>query len=178
MAGGHQQIRPLEADITLIVDAVTATSGELHEHSVCETSDGAELPPASVARLLCEGRVTPVIVGANGTALDAGRTVRHANRAQRRALRAMYRSCAFGDCDVAFDRCEIHHVLPWEVGGPTDLANLLPLCSRHHHVVHDGGWQLQLDEERTLTITRPDGRLFERCRSDLADRRTRRRIAA
>ncbi|MFW2335484.1 DUF222 domain-containing protein, partial [Ilumatobacter sp.] len=178
VAGGHQQIRPSEADITLIVDAGTATSGELHDHSICETSDGAELPPASVARLLCEGRVTPVIVGANGTALDAGRTVRHANRAQRRALRAMYRSCAFGDCDVAFDRCEIHHVLPWEFGGPTDLANLLPLCSRHHHVVHEGGWRLELDDDRSLTITRPDGREFERCRPDLADRRTRRRIAA
>jgi hypothetical protein len=84
----------------------------------------------------------------------------------------MYRCCGFGDCDVAFDRCEIHHTIPWELGGPTDLINLIPLCSRHHHVVHEGGWQLDLANDRLLTITQPDGRVFTRCRPDLAGRRT------
>ena len=143
-----------------------------------ETADGAVLRPASVRRLLCQGRVTPIITGADGTAVDAGRTIRHANRRQRRALRAMYRCCAFGDCDVAFDRCEIHHLLPWELGGPTDLANLIPLCSRHHHVVHDGGWRLELDDDRLLTIVQPDGAVFARCRPDITEQRHRRRPAA
>ncbi len=174
VAGGHQQARPLEADVTLIVDAHIETTGELQEQSACETSAGAAIPPASVRRLVCQGRVTPVIVGSNGVALAAGRTIRHANR----ALRAMYRCCAFGECDVAFDRCEIHHILPWELGGPTDLINLIPLCSRHHHVVHQGGWKLELDDDRLLTITQLDGTVFTRCRPDIADRRTRRRTAA
>lgn len=178
IAGGHQAQRPLEADITVIVDHHTVASGELHEHSVCETSDGAALPPASIRRLLCQGRVAPIITGHNGTALDAGRTIRHANRHQRRALRAMYRRCVFAECDVAFERCEIHHLLPWELGGPTDLVNLIPLCSRHHHVVHEGGWQLELDDDRTLTITQPDGNTFARCRPDLTEQRQRRRPAA
>ena len=39
----------------------------------------------------------------------------------------------------------------------TDLDNLLPLCTRHHHDVHDGGWQLKLTPDRHLTITYPDG---------------------
>jgi predicted restriction endonuclease len=50
--------------------------------------------------------------------------------------------------------------VPWDAHrGATDLANLLPLCSRHHHLVHEGGWRLSLDHERTLTIIRPDGEL-------------------
>jgi hypothetical protein len=178
IAGGHQAARPLEADITMLVDAQTATTGELHEHSICETCDGAAIPPASIRRLVCQGRVTPVIVDAHGVALDAGRTIRHANRQQRRALRAMYRCCAFGDCDIVFDRCEIHHIVPWELGGPTDLINLLPLCSRHHQVVHEGGWRLELAADRLLTIFQPDGTVFARCRPDIAAQRTRRRTAA
>jgi hypothetical protein len=27
---------------------------------------------------------------------------------------------------------EFHHQQPWHLGGPTDLANALPLCAAHH----------------------------------------------
>lgn len=170
VAGGHQQVRPLEADITYVIDQQTATSGELHDHSICETGSGLAVPPSSIRRQMCTGRITPIIVDTSGNAIDAGRTIRHANRKQRRALRAMYRTCAFGDCDTPFDRCEIHHLTPWDVGGATDLHNLIPLCSRHHHVVHVG-WTLHLAADRTLTITRPDGRLFATCVPDVPPQR-------
>ncbi len=172
VAGGHQQIRPIEADITIIVDAHTAETGELGPNSVCETSHGAALPPASVRRLICNGRVTPIVVDQHGNPFHMGRTIRHANRNQRRALRTMYRSCAFTGCDTTFDRCEIHHLRPWELGGPTDLENLVPLCSRHHHVVHDDGWHLDLDTDRTLTIRQPDGNTFAITTPDVPPRST------
>jgi Domain of unknown function (DUF222)/HNH endonuclease len=182
VAGGHQAERPLEADITVIVDEQTVATGELHDHSVCETGDGLDLPPASIRRLLCTGRVTPIIVDADGNALDAGHTIRHANRKQRRALRAMYRTCAFHGCDVAFDRCEIHHIDHWERGGLTDLSNLIPLCCRHHHVVHEIDWSLTLEPDRTLVIARADGTEFARTRPDIAEhtrtRHRKRRTAA
>ena len=83
---------------------------------------------------------------------------RLATRAQRRALAAMYATCALPGCDVRFERCRIHHTVPWERSGPTDLANLLPVCDRHHHQIHDGGWTLHLDPTtRVLTVTTPDG---------------------
>lgn len=170
VAGGHQTTRPLDADITVIVDEHTLTTGELHDHSICETSNGLDLPPASIRRLVCTGQITPIIVDTNGTALAAGRTIRHANRTQRRALRAMYRTCAFHGCDITFDRCEIHHITPWEHGGPSDLSNMTPLCARHHHVVHEVGWSLSLDADRTLVIRQPDGTEFARTRPDIADR--------
>lgn len=178
VVGGHQQIRPAETEILVIVDAVTAESGEVTESTVCETSGGAPLPPPSVQRLMCNGRVVPIVVDQNGNPFEMGRTIRHANRPLRRALRAMYRCCAFDGCDVTFERCEMHHVRPWELGGSTDLANLLPLCSRHHHVVHDGGWRLELANDRTLTITQPDGRVLARCRPDIGEQRTRHRRTA
>ena len=100
-----------------------------------------------------------VVISAPG-ALDLGRTTRLASRAQRRALRALYRGCGMPGCDVTFDRCTIHHVVWWRHGGPTDLGNLLPVCNRHHHLVHDRGWLLQLGPNRQLTVTTPSGRVM------------------
>ena len=157
--GGHQQIRPIEAEILVIVDHDTVAH-DLHDGSVCEYGNGVQLPPETVRRLCCQGRITPILLGADGVPLNVGRDQRLANRAQRRALRAMYRTCAFAGCDVAFDRCEIHHLVPWELGGLTDLSNLLPTCSYHHHLVHEGGWSLHLAPDRLLTIRQPDGDLF------------------
>ena len=96
----------------------------------------------------------------HGAVLDQGRGRRVASADQRRALRAMYRTCGFPDCTVRFADCEIHHVIAWiRRRGPTDLDNLLPLCSRHHHDVHEGGWHLTLHPDRTITLHHPDGTL-------------------
>jgi Domain of unknown function (DUF222) len=93
--------------------------------------------------------------------LDLGRRQRLASAAQRRVLRALYPSCAMPGCDVRFARTKMHHVWWWEHGGPTDLDNLLPICNRHHHCVHDLGWELKLLPDRTLEITLPDGDTVE-----------------
>ena len=87
--------------------------------------------------------------GAKGTRL--------ASRAQRRALRALYPTCAVPGCCVAFEFTKPHHVHYWEHGGPTNLANLLPVCSKHHHAIHEGGWKLTLQPNRHLKISLPDG---------------------
>ncbi len=159
VTSGHQSTRPAEAEIRVHIDASTLVDGP-HDDTVCEYVDGTPLPPTTVRRMVCNGRTVPIVIDINGVVLNAGQDQRLANRHQRRALRAMYRTCAFHGCDVLFDRCEIHHILPWEHGGRTDLDDLLPLCSRHHHVVHDLGLYLDLDDDRTLTITQADGEVF------------------
>jgi 5-methylcytosine-specific restriction endonuclease McrA len=50
----------------------------------------------------------------------------------------------------------IHHIDYRENGGPTDLDNLIPLCSKHHHKAHEGGWKLSHDpNSRQLTVNYP-----------------------
>jgi hypothetical protein len=34
----------------------------------------------------------------------------------------------------------------WLDGGPTDLDNLVPLCSRHHHLHHEGRFRLGYED--------------------------------
>ena len=150
---GHGTLRPTVADIVVLVDDHTLATGEVHDHSVCETTDGAPLPISTVRRLICEAFATGIVIGQDGNPLNVGRTKRTANRAQRRALRALYRTCVAEGCDVLYDQCELHHIWWWETGGPSDLDNFVPVCARHHHLIHTLAWQLHLAPDRTLTIT-------------------------
>lgn len=159
VGGGHQRIRPGEPEIIALIDAASLCDPD-HEPAVSELWNGTPMLPDTIRRWCCQGKVIPIVTDQHGNPFDMGRQIRVANRAQRRALRAIYRCCAFDGCDTAFDQCEVHHVVPWEMGGPTDLINLLPLCARHHHMVHEGGWRLELDPHRTLRIWRPDGQLY------------------
>ena len=97
-----------------------------------------------------------IVIHAPGE-LNLGRSTRLANRAQRRALRALYPSCAMPGCATRFELCKIHHVVWWRRLGRTDLCNLLPICVKHHALVHNGGFDLHLAPDRTLTIRYPDG---------------------
>ena len=141
-------------DVTVIIDERTLREGHTREGTVCDIGLGKfGLPIETIRRWACIGTITPVIVSADGTRLLLGRETRLANTVQRRALRVLYRSCAL--CETAFDLCQIHHISWYSLGGFTDIGNLLPLCSRHHHLAHEGGWTLHLAPNRTLTITKP-----------------------
>jgi hypothetical protein len=144
-------------EVTLLVDLRTLTDG-MHDHSICETEDGIPLPVSTVRRLCCDAEIIPAVLGTDGVPLDLGRSVRTATRAQRRALRSMHRTCAHPDCTVPFSACKAHHIRWWwKHNGRTDISNLLPLCERHHHLVHEGGWGLTMTPDRVATWTRPDG---------------------
>ena len=163
------------AEVVVLIDLDTLTGGT-HPSSTCEYADGTPLPVATARRHACAGGTLPVVLDGDGLALDVGRTRRHATPAQRHALRAMHRTCAVDGCETSFERCEIHHLLEWDRHrGPTDLANLVPLCTFHHHRAHEGRWRLRLDPStRTLTATLPDGTPHahappDRC-ADRADR--------
>jgi hypothetical protein len=146
-------------DVVVLIDERTLLEGRRHESSVIDAGLGRfGLPVETVRRWACIGKVTPVVVGADGVRLYLGRETRLANRAQRRALRVMYRTCAL--CDTPFEHTQIHHVTYYGLEqGLTDIDNLIPLCSRHHHLVHEGGWKLYLAANRILTVTRSDGQI-------------------
>ena len=51
---------------------------------------------------------------------------------------------------------DAHHVVHWIEGGATAVDNLVLLCNRHHHVVHEPGWVVRFDGDE-LRVLRPDG---------------------
>jgi len=140
------------AEIVVHVDLETLQHG-LHAGGTCRTALGADLPVETVRRLACEAEILPVVLDGRSVPIDVGRSKRLATVHQRRALEAIHPTCAIPDCEVIFDHCNVHHIEYWENGGTTDLNNMVPLCSRHHHAAHEGGWNLQLDPEtRELVI--------------------------
>jgi hypothetical protein len=152
---GRPRGRP---EFVVVIDADTpAGSGVSADWNI-----PVEIPTQVLADLAADADIHTVVVR-NGVVLhapgqlDAGRTTRLANQAQRRALRALYRTCAIPGCAVHYDRCKLHHIIWWEHAGPTDLANLLPLCSHHHTQVHHHDWKITLGPHRELSVDYPDG---------------------
>lgn len=150
-AAGGSNGRPsivVHVDASTIVDA-----GD----GLCELDNGTPVPVVMARRLVCEADVIPVVLGADGVVLDQGRARRLATAEQRRAIEAMQTTCSHPDCRVTIDDCRLHHVVPWQLGGPTDLSNLAPLCETHHHLVHEGGWTFLMSADRHASWIRPDG---------------------
>lgn len=146
-------------EIVAHVDVASLCHGR-HETTLCETEDGVPLPVATVQRLCCEAVIQAVLIHPDGTVDQLCAEQRTAGRAQRRMLAAMYATCAHPHCQVPFSQCRIHHIVWWTNGGRTVLDNLLPCCETHHHLVHEGGWNLHIDDQRHVTWIRPDGTVW------------------
>ena len=132
---------------------------QLRVNGYCELDNGTKLTSRQLRRLACEADIIPMVMDTNGVCLDMGRSVRLATQHQRLAQRALHPTCAVEGCDVDFDWCEIHHLKPWEKHGFTDLANLVPLCTYHHHWIHDHdgddpGSLFEVMADRVLRIRR------------------------
>jgi hypothetical protein len=95
------------------------------------------------------------------TRYDLGRRSRWASPALRALLGQLDgERCRFPGCDhTRF--LHAHHIDFWQHGGRTDLSNLVLLCTRHHVLLHQAGYDLQLANDRTLTVRTPNGQLLE-----------------
>lgn len=157
--GGIGRNRPGRPEFVVVIDSSRSDGAG---GPIVDWGIPVEIPHPVLADLMGDADVHTVVVR-NGVVmhapgrLDLGRTTRLANRAQRRALRAMYATCAIPGCSVRYDNCKLHHIVWWRNGGRTDLANLIPVCARHHSRIHDAGWDIGLGPNRELTIRLPDG---------------------
>ena len=82
---------------------------------------------------------------------------RFANDKQRDLLRVAQPVCSAPDCIRAADHCEFHHIVPWALGGYTNLANLAPLCRYHNRVNDDAPGR-----KKRGRIVRHRGRIYWR----------------
>ncbi len=130
-------------------------------HGAAGLADGTPLPQNALERLACISDITGVIFDGPAQPIWVGRTSRSATIAQWKALIARDRGCI--GCGIDPNRCEAHHINPWNRGGPTDIDNLVLVCSRCHHNIHDRGMQLtRQHDDGGWTITPRAGPITHR----------------
>lgn len=103
-------------------------------------ADGSPIPTAELIRLACDADLLPGVFRAATQEMNLGRKRRTASDAQRAAL--IYRDKECIGCGTSAHRCFAHHVQFWRNGGPTDFANLVLVCNKCHHSIHDDGWEV------------------------------------
>lgn len=127
------------------------------ESALKEGSGRSDLPIESVRRLTCDTGAVTMIDDADGAPLSIGRKKRTVPPAIRRALISRDAGCAFPGCrHTKF--LDAHHIEHWAQGGDTSVQNLVLLCSYHHRLVHEGGFEIATDRRGRKYFRRPDGR--------------------
>jgi hypothetical protein len=108
--------------------------------------DGIDGPVSmkTANQMVDNGGMQPVYLAKNGAVLALGRKTRFFNRAQRRAITARDGGCIIAGCTSPAQWAEVHHVVPWYTGGPTDVSNGVLLCWYHHHTIDTSGWEIRM----------------------------------
>jgi 5-methylcytosine-specific restriction protein A len=103
--------------------------------------------PISVGLLramAAEAGIIPAVLGSAPLPIDVGRGRRLASPAQRIAVAERDGGCAW--CHAPSSYCDVHHIIHWDDGGPTDLSNLVMLCVSCHHSIHYGRWRIEVKQ--------------------------------
>ncbi|MGE0788053.1 MAG: DUF222 domain-containing protein [Sandaracinaceae bacterium] len=118
--------------------------------------DGTRLSPETFRRLACDCSLIGVKLDRDGDPLDVGRKTRSIPPALWRAIVLRDKGCAFPGC--THDRyLDGHHIEHWMNGGETKKRNLVCLCSHHHHLVHEGGFRVEVEEDGRAAFFDPRG---------------------
>jgi HNH endonuclease len=126
----------------------------------CELDRGPVLHPELARRIACDCRLQVVLRDKGGKAVGIGRRSRTVPEWIMRELTRRDGGCSFPRCGTRHF-VAAHHIVHWARGGATDLDNLVLVCSFHHKLVHEGGWQVTLRDDHEAAWLRPNGRSYE-----------------
>lgn len=153
---GSELIPPTAAERYQTVVHIPQTLPGQHLDTACSLDNGQSIAAETAKRLACDASVITITEDTHGNPLHIGRKTRSISPALRRALQHRDGGCRFPGCThTRF--VDAHHVKHWSDGGETDIGNLVTLCSRHHRLVHEGGFGLEVGAGGKLNFTRPAG---------------------
>jgi hypothetical protein len=175
IAGESWAAQQADALVAMANDYLTgqskATTGSSENYQVTvhvdrsalsEGNGRSGLPIESVKRLCCDSDTVVIVEDQNGEPLNVGRKTRTVPTAIKRALLSRDRGCVFPGCSRK-RFVDAHHIRHWSAGGETSLDNLMLLCTRHHRLVHEGGFSIAKDYLDQWYFRRPDGIAVPEC---------------
>ena len=107
-------------------------------------SSKSDLPSETIRRLCCDSGLVVVTKDKKGNPLNVSRKHRVVQPPLKRALLARDKCCRFPGC-THVKWLDGHHVEHWADGGETSLENTILLCSKHHRLLHEGGFRIRKD---------------------------------
>lgn len=111
----------------------------------------ATLSRARVHQLACDAMRIPVLTD-GATVLAMGDANDPIGLIRRRAVAARDQGCRMPGCRAPVAHTDVHHIVDRDLGGPTELDNLVALCRACHTDVHARGWRLHLHPDGRLTV--------------------------
>jgi hypothetical protein len=102
----------------------------------------SDLPIETVRRLCCDSSLVVSTDDDSGKTKDLSRKHRVVHTSLRRKLMSRDRGCRFPGCTHE-KWLDAHHVVHWADGGETTAENLVMLCSKHHRLLHEGGFEIK-----------------------------------
>ena len=126
-----------KAEVIVVADIGALTGDD--PSGRCEIPGVGPVPPAVLQRIACDAQLTGLIF-ADGKPLYHGSTVRTATTKQWRTLIARDGGCI--GCGAEPNRCQAHHIVPYAKSRRTDIDNLVLVCWRCHHNIHDHNWRV------------------------------------
>jgi len=149
--------RSWKRDVTIMIvaDLQTLTSGLPGR---CELVDGTPMPVDEVRRLALEAKLIPAIFDGPGVPLWAGRERRLPSRVARLMVVARDRQCRVPQCCAPAEWTQAHHIIWWSLNGLTDIDNLVLVCSKHHHQIHEHGAHITMHNDGSVEWTPPPAR--------------------
>ena len=148
---GHPQHGVANATIVVTVDEDKLRDGA--GEALLDT--GGAISIGETRRLACNAGILPIVLSGESKILDLGMTRRLFDRHQRLALATRDQGCVFPGCERPPAWTEAHHRIPWSQGGATDIDNGCLLCSFHHHLIHQGEWDLTLAPDGITDVIPP-----------------------
>jgi hypothetical protein len=151
---GNERPRNLP-NVTLSADASTVAT-ERPEGVNVDTQ--RPMSPACTDTYLCDCRIHVILRDANGAPLSFGRNTRTVPAGLFKQIAARDGCCRYPGCDRPVKWTDAHHIHYWRRGGRTEYDNLILLCSRHHHHVHQQSITIDLLQNGEAMFTTFDGK--------------------
>src|SRR5260370_1488983 len=145
--GGSQAQIQVTSSIETLFALAGAPAAEM-EHSLPVSSK-------TIERLACDSSIARILLNSESQVIDVGRSKRVVSQPGRRALTARDGHCLWSECDRPASRSAAHHLIHLIHAGTSDLDNLIPLCHRHHWMVHEAGWQLSRGQNGHIVTIPP-----------------------
>lgn len=157
-SAGDADTAKLPAKLLIRMELASLLGGDVPADLLTALLGGRLKVDAATARRIVDERgveLRSVIVDEVGAVVGVGRRTRVPRGWLRDAALAVHDQCSAPRCRTAARVCDLDHAIPVTDDGPTDVANLAPLCRTDNRVKERDGWRARGDPDGSRTWEHP-----------------------